>query len=70
MLMETLLLQTAPEWEESFDFPLVSSNKFVVVSLFEHRALGRDKAFGSAEIEVRTDDSTLELLHSRVPADI
>ncbi|KAI0274871.1 tricalbin [Gloeopeniophorella convolvens] len=42
----------APEWNETFDFPIAPSTPRLFISIYDHKTLGKDKALGDAEIDI------------------
>ncbi|KAI9462339.1 tricalbin [Lactarius psammicola] len=42
----------APEWNETFDFPVGPATPKLYVSIFDHKTLGKDKSLGEAEVDI------------------
>jgi len=42
----------APEWNETFDFPIGPTTSKLHVSVFDHKTLGKDKSLGEAEVDI------------------
>lgn len=42
----------APEWNETFDFPVGPTTSKLHVSVFDHKTLGKDKSLGEAEVDI------------------
>jgi len=42
----------APEWNETFEFPVGPSTPKLYVSIFDHKTLGKDKALGDADVDI------------------